>query len=146
MTVSTRLVAVFVVAAMCLNTGFVLAQQDAKPKSTEEKPAEAPLEATSAPYDDKLLRLAQVLGSLHYLRALCGGNEGNKWRDFMSEILVSEEPTAPRKARLVARFNRGYRAFDQIYGICTPSAHLAVDRYMKEGVRLSSQITSRFGR
>ncbi len=64
----------------------------------------------------------------------------------MSEILKSESPEPARKARIIARFNRGYRAFDQTYGSCTDSALTAAKRYMKEGVLLSSQITSRYGR
>ena len=99
-----------------------------------------------APYDDKLLRLSEVLGSIHYLRALCGANEGNKWRDRMGEIVVSEEPGPKRKARLISSFNRGYRAFNATYSTCTPSALLAADRYMQEGASLAGQITSRYGR
>ena len=66
-----------------------------------------------APYDDKLLRFSEVLGSLHYLRALCGANEGTKWRDAMNDLLVSEQPSPKRRARLVSRFNRGYRSLVQ---------------------------------
>ncbi|MFD0915735.1 TIGR02301 family protein [Pseudahrensia aquimaris] len=107
-------------------------------------PQEEPL--TAAPYDDKLLRLSEVLGSIHYLRALCGAQEGGKWRNWMADILKSEEPIPSRRAQLVSRFNRGFRAFDQTYTACTSSALLAADRYLKEGVRLSSQITNRYGR
>ena len=122
-------------------------QDDSSAASSEASPEQATeAERNTAPYDDKLLRLSEVLGSIHYLRALCGANEGAKWRERMSAIIVSEEPGPERKARLVAHFNRGYRAFDQTYDTCTPSALLAADRYLKEGVRLSTQITSRYGR
>jgi uncharacterized protein (TIGR02301 family) len=33
------------------------------------------------PYDEKLLRLSEILGAVHYLRELCGANEGQSWRD-----------------------------------------------------------------
>lgn len=110
-----------------------------------EEVATKPVELV-APYDDKLLRLSEILGSIHYLRALCGADEGNKWRASMSEIIIAEEPGPKRRAQLISRFNRGYRAFNSTYATCTPSALLAVDRYMKEGVLLSSQITGRYGR
>lgn len=118
--------------------------QDAKP-AEEEAVAPKKVEPL-APYDPQLLRLSEVLGSVHYLRALCGANEGNKWRDVMQKLVIAEEPGPIRRARLVSSFNRGYRAFDGTYGSCTPSALLAVERYMKEGALLSSKITARYGR
>ena len=145
-----RLSIIILAALLCLSPLRAIAQQKVNPDETAEAiPDEAkkkPVERTAAPYDDKLLRLSEVLGSIHYLRALCGAREGNKWRDHMSEILKSESPEPARKARIIARFNRGYRAFDQTYGSCTDSALTAAKRYMKEGVLLSSQITSRYGR
>ena len=121
-----------------------LAQQD-DAKTGDESVSQDATEPV-APYDPKLLRFAEVLGSLHYLRALCGANEGPKWRDAMNDLLISEEPTPKRRARLVSRFNRGYRSLNQVYSTCTDSALLASDRYKKEGVLLASQITSRYGR
>ena len=112
---------------------------------TETPPAASQLEPV-APYDDKLLRLSEILGAVHYLRTLCGAKEGNKWRDTMNAILVAEEPTPKRRARLIAHFNRGYRTFNGSYSSCTASALLAVERYMKEGALLSKQITNRYGR
>lgn len=136
--------------ALCITPLGAFAQQKVDPNETTEAIPDdtktKPVEQTAAPYDDKLLRLSEVLGSIHYLRALCGAREGNKWRDHMSEIIKSEAPEPAREARIIARFNRGYRAFDQTYGSCTNSALTAANRYMKEGVLLSSQITSRYGR
>ena len=109
----------------------------------EEQETETLVEA---PYDDKFLRLAEVLGAIHRLRNLCGAEEGNKWRDQMSALLEAEKPKPERKARIIARFHRGYRAFDQNYQSCTDSALAATDRYMREGVLLTSQITTRYGR
>lgn len=112
-----------------------------------ETKSEAPEEENlEAPYDEQLLRLSEVLGSIHYLRALCGAEENSRWRDHMSAILETEKPTPQRRARLIARFNRGFRAFDEIYRNCTASARLAARRYQQEGIRLSSQITNRYGR
>lgn len=118
----------------------------AQEQSGEEAEKPAPVVEPIAPYDDKLLRLSEVLGSIHYLRALCGANEGTQWRDAMGELIATEEPGPNRRARLVSSFNRGYRAFNSTYTSCTPAALLAVDRYMKEGVGLTSQITGRYGR
>ncbi len=135
----TAFVALFLAA--CSQSAFAQQATTAEPSAETDAPP-----ATSAPYDDKLMRLAEVLGSIHYLRNLCGSGEGSKWRDHMSDIITAEEPPKERRARLIARFNRGFRAFDQTYSSCTQSALLAARRYQNEGVRLSSQITSRYGR
>jgi uncharacterized protein (TIGR02301 family) len=37
----------------------------------------------AAPFDGDLQRLAEILGTLHYLRGICGTNEGGKWRNEM---------------------------------------------------------------
>jgi uncharacterized protein (TIGR02301 family) len=100
--------------------------------------------AAEAPFEPKLVRLAEVLGALHYLRNLCG-EHGDQWRDRMEALLASENPDPERRARFVASFNRGYRSFDDIYVHCTPSATAAIGRYMKEGEELSRDIATRFG-
>jgi uncharacterized protein (TIGR02301 family) len=111
----------------------------------QEETATQPPELV-APYDRQLLRLSEVLGSLHYLRALCEANEGNIWRNEMNRLITLEEPSPVRRARLIARFNRGFRALDETYTICTPAARIAADRYLQEGEKLSAGIVRRFGR
>lgn len=101
-------------------------------------------QAAEAPFESRLMRLAEVLGSLHYLRNLCG-ETGNQWRGQMEKLLAAENPDAARRARFIANFNRGYRSFDEIYVNCTPSATEAISRYMKEGEALSREIAGRYG-
>lgn len=104
----------------------------------------APARAVDAPFEPRLLRLAEVLGSLHYLRNLCG-EEGNRWRSEMEKLLVAENPDPSRRERFVASFNRGYRSFDGVYVNCTASATAAIGRYMKEGEALTRDIAARYG-
>jgi len=106
--------------------------------------AAAQAAVAEAPFEPRLMRLAEVLGSLHYLRNLCG-EHGNQWREQMEKLLTAENPEPARRARFVASFNRGYRSFDGIYVNCTASATEAISRYMKEGEALSRDIASRFG-
>jgi uncharacterized protein (TIGR02301 family) len=103
-----------------------------------------PAQATEAPYESNLLRLAEILGSLQYLRNLCG-EKGDQWREAMDALLVTENPGPERRAQLVARFNRGYRIYGDMYHTCTPSATEAIARYMKEGRELSDGTANRFG-
>jgi uncharacterized protein (TIGR02301 family) len=73
------------------------------------KESTAPPPPDDRPYDNKLMRLAEILGAVHYLRELCGAEEGQLWRDQMKEILKNEGTTAVRRAKLVNSFNDGYR-------------------------------------
>lgn len=96
-------------------------------------------------YDEQLNRLSEVLGSLHYLRTLCGANEGQKWRNEMQEIVVAEAADKNQKEIMIARFNRGFRSYREIYRKCTPAASQAAAEHLREGVKLASEIPSRFG-
>ncbi|WP_179874072.1 TIGR02301 family protein [Rhizobium sp. L43] len=106
----------------------------------------APPPAATVPYDDKLARLAEVLGSVHYLRTLCKAAGGDEWRNGMQQLLDSETGgEQQRREKLTAAFNRGYRAFASVYTDCTPAAIVAEERYRNEGATLATEITSRFG-
>ena len=103
-----------------------------------------PALSAEAPFEPGLMRLAEVLGSLHFLRNLCG-EKGDQWRGQMEKLLDSENPDPERRARFIASFNRGYRSFGGTYTQCTASATEAISRYMKEGETLSRDIASRYG-
>lgn len=104
----------------------------------------ASLRAAEAPYDAGLLRLAEILGSLHFLRNLCG-ETGTAWRERMETLVSTENPEPERRAQLVANFNRGYRSFSSTYASCTPSAIEAIKRYTAEGDKLATEIAGRYG-
>lgn len=101
-------------------------------------------QTAAAPFEGQLLRLAEVLGSIHFLRNLCG-EESDIWREQMTALLEAESPSPDRRARLVASFNYGYRTFEGSYKTCTDSAIEAIRRYMEEGERLSREIALRYG-
>lgn len=105
----------------------------------------APAAAQSAPFDNDLQRLAEILGALHYLRNLCGANEGQKWRNQMQALIDAEAPSGNRRAQMILSFNRGYRSFQQSYRSCTPPAEVAIKRYLEEGAKISREVTARYG-
>ena len=111
---------------LCCLTGSLRAQENA------------------APFDNELQRIAEILGTLHYLRAICGSNEGSKWRNEMQALLDAETPSGERRARMIAGFNRGYNGFQQTYRTCTPAATLAIRRYIDEGLKISRDLTARY--
>jgi len=98
----------------------------------------------AAPFDADLQRFAEILGSLHYLRAICGANEGQKWRNEMQALADAETPSGERRTRLIASFNRGYHGFQQTYRTCTPAANVAIKRYLTEGAKISRDLTARY--
>jgi uncharacterized protein (TIGR02301 family) len=106
-------------------------------------PARA-VEGGPAPFDADLQRLAEILGALHYLRAICGANEGAKWRNEMQALIDAEVPAGERRQKIVARFNLGYRGFQQTYRTCTPAADIAIRRFLDEGARIARDITARY--
>lgn len=107
----------------------------------------APLSAAPPeikPYDDKLLRLSEVLGAVHYLRELCGANEGQYWRDKMRDLVEAEGSSALRKSRLSRAFNQGYRSYSRTYNTCSPSAQTAITRFLSEGAQISDGLVKSF--
>ncbi|MBO0766742.1 MAG: TIGR02301 family protein [Hyphomicrobiaceae bacterium] len=92
------------------------------------------------PYDDKLMRLSEILGAVHYLRELCGANDGQKWREQMRELMDTEGSTALRRAKLTRSFNNGYRAYSRTYNTCSPPAQTAITRFLAEGAEIADSL------
>lgn len=98
----------------------------------------APLSADGKrPYDDKLLRLSEILGAIHYLRELCGSDDGQLWREQMRGLIKAEGSSALRRATFTRKFNQGYRSYSRTYNSCTPSAKTSIERFIAEAVEIS---------
>lgn len=108
--------------------------------------AAGPTEGAAPPYDGDLMRLAEILGALHYLRPLCGvAAEAQRWRSEMQALIDTEQPSEGRRAKIIASFNRGYSSYAEVYRSCTPAARVAVDRQLDEGAKLAHDIVVRYG-
>jgi uncharacterized protein (TIGR02301 family) len=94
----------------------------------------------SKPYDDRLFRLSEILGAVHYLRELCGSEEGQLWRERMTDLVQSEGTSALRKAKLTRSFNRGYQSYSRTYNTCSPSAQSAINRFLVEGSTIADTL------
>ncbi|WP_157015167.1 TIGR02301 family protein [Mesorhizobium xinjiangense] len=106
--------------------------------------APAPAAAIDAPFEARLTRLSEILGALHYLRNLCG-EDSDRWREQIQALIAAENATGERRAKFIASFNRGYRAFSDSHLACTASTAEVIARYMKEGETLSHEIATVFG-
>lgn len=129
-----------IVCVLAAAPSFALSAAEAEQPAAPPEPVEKP-----APYDGKLQRFAEILGSVHYLRNLCAEHDP-AWRQAMAALLDDETKGEPKRAaQLTAAFNRGYRSFAATYARCTPQAVEAESRYRAEGATLAAEITARFG-
>ena len=115
---------------------FLIAQRHRRARAGDARRARA--------YESDLQRLSEILGALHYLRDVCGAQEGQTWRNEMQALVDAEAPSGERRERLIASFNRGYRGFQQTYRTCTPAADFAIRRYLEEGSKIARDITARY--
>lgn len=119
-------------------------------KSTKPSLPPPPPPATPAPppetkpYDPQLMRLAEILGALTYLRGLCGDKDAEEWRTRMQALLDAEGMPVTRKDRLAGAFNRGVDGYSLSYRTCTANAHLVIDRFLAEGSRIAKDLENRY--
>jgi uncharacterized protein (TIGR02301 family) len=136
--------------ALAFSAGVAAAQPSPKPPAAAPTTAPAPPPAAAPaqeppPYEPDLLRLAEIMGALAYLRDLCGDDDGAEWRNRVAALIAAESNDATRKAVLAGAFNRGFRGYGLTYHSCTPAAHVVIGRFLEEGGRLARDITSRYG-
>ncbi len=120
------------------------AEKPAPPKPQPAKPAPAPLPDVR-PYDGDLMRLAEILGALGYLRGLCGDKDAYAWRQRMQALLDAEGSTQTRKDRLAGAYNSGIKGYELSYHACTANARLVIDRFLAEASRIAKAVENRFG-
>ena len=47
---------------------------------------------TPPPYEPQMMRLAEILGGLSWLRNLCGHQDGREWQTRMKQVMDAENP------------------------------------------------------
>jgi uncharacterized protein (TIGR02301 family) len=75
-------------------------------------------------------------GAVHYLRELCGANDGQKWRNHMKELMDNEVHRAAQ-ARLTRSFNNGYRSYSRTYSACSASRRPRSHASTTEGAEIA---------
>lgn len=145
-----RALAALIMAGLVTSPQALLAQarRPAQPPPPQQKPADpAPPESESpAPaYEPQLLQLAEIIGSLSYLRTLCETREAKDWRERMAALLESEGGTPPRRERLANAYNRGFRAYSATHRTCSEGSQEASARLAQEGEKLAKALAGRFG-
>ena len=137
-----RILAVLAALLTVVATSAV-AQKAVPPKPAAVAPA-APVEPPP-PYEPQLMRMAEILGALAYLRDLCGDRDGEQWRAKMAAVIEAEAKTDARRDRLAGAFNRGFRGYEVTYRACTDNARTVMTRYLDEAGKLARDISGRYG-
>ena len=114
----------------------------AKP-SPAATPTPAPPDAPP-PYEAQLLRLAELVGALAYLRDLCGDGDGAAFRARFASLVDTEGTTDARKESLAGAFNRGFRDYELTYRACTPTARQIVARFLDEASHIAKDVANRY--
>lgn len=127
---------------LCL-PGHAPAQSQRPPAAPAQPPA--PAEPPPSPYEPQLLELAEIMGSLAYLRTLCAGKEAQTWRERMAALIEAEGRTPASRERLTGAFNRGFRAYAPTHRTCTEGSEEAAARLATEGQKLSRALAGRYG-
>lgn len=96
------------------------------------------------PYEPELLRLSEMLGALHHLRAVCGAGDAALWRDRMAQLLDAEAGASTRRARLAGAFNSGFQSYRRSYQTCTPAAQYVVRGFLAESAQLARGVAARY--
>ena len=114
------------------------------PAPAAPTPPPAPVDRPP-PYEGQLLRLAEMMGALAYLRDLCGADDGAKFRVRMAALLDAEGVNEPRRDLLAGAYNKGFHDYATTYRLCTPAADEVISRYLKETARIAADVASRYG-
>jgi len=128
-------------ALLLAGTASAVNAQDAPPEEESAQPAEAPPPI----YEPRLLRLAELLGALHFLRGLCEAGDAEAWKQDMEALIAAEAPGPQRQAKLVGRFNHGFETYHSVYRSCTPAAQESIALYLKESAEIAADIRTRYG-
>ena len=134
-------------ALVALSSGALAAPAAGKaaapaPAPTEQAPTTP---AEPPPYEPQLLRMAEVIGTLSYLRDLCGDGDGATFRSKFASLLETEGNTPSRRETLAGAFNRGLRDYELTYRTCTPAAREIIARFLDEAARIARDVANRYG-
>ena len=87
-----------------------------------------------------MLRLAEIMGALHYVQGLCDPANSEFWRDRMQEMLRLEKPSLEQKNALTLQFNAGYDAASTKFSSCTDEARTLASAKATEGEAIAQSL------
>ena len=108
-------------------------------------PSPSPARVEPPPYEANLLRLAELMGALAYLRDLCHDGDGAEFRERIAKLIGSDPRPQEAKDQLAGAFNRGFDSYRLTYRVCTSNAQATILAYLDETARLAKEVASRYG-
>jgi uncharacterized protein (TIGR02301 family) len=135
----------FAAALAAVLPTHAVAQQPALKPELPPEPPPAPAAEPPPPYEPQLLRLAELMGALAYLRDLCGAHDADAYRAKMANLLEAEAKSEQRKEGLAGAYNRGFGEYGLFYRSCTPAAREIIGRYLDEAAKISADVANRYG-
>ena len=127
-----------------------LAGSAAHAQKTAPAPAPSPSPATvetpPPPYENQMLRLAEILGALATLRDLCGDNDGPAFRAKFAALMEAEANSAQRKGAWAGAFNQAFEDYRATHQSCTPNARQAIAAFLAEANRIAAEVSDRYSR
>ena len=139
----TAFVLFLVVGASLTSASAASPSVPALPPIAPRAPTPAP-EAIAPPYEAQIERLAELMGTLAYLRRLCGESDAGEWHDKMTGLLEAEAKTSDRKLRLAGSYNQGFSGYQLTHRTCTAASQAVIKRSLGEGERLAHELSMGF--
>lgn len=101
----------------------------------------APMRAEAADLDKGLMRLAEIFGSVHHLRDVCGANDGPLWRNKMIDMMNAAELSSKDRQRMITHFNDAYYDARTRYPYCSNHAAKRANGLFDEAHRLAARLS-----
>lgn len=92
-------------------------------------------------HQTRLVRIAEIMGGLHYLRGICDKEKNQVWRGNMLRLLDLEQPPQDVRERMVSRFNSYFDREKRSHATCNRKATREIKRLAGEGQQLTSELT-----
>ena len=133
-----------IAAALALWLALAQAAPAAKPPA-KPAPTPTPTRIEAPPYEADLLRLAEMMGALAYLRDLCRDGDGTQFRAEIAKLIEADPRSQADKDLIAGAFNRGFDGYRLTYRVCTANAHATIASYLAETERLARDVAQRYG-
>jgi len=120
------------------------APAQAAPAPAAPTPPPQPIERPP-PYEPQLLKLAEMMGALAFLRDLCGAGDGADFRAKMAALLDADAVTESQRDLLAGAYNKGFQDYETACRVCSPNSHVVISRYLSETAKLAAEVAGRYG-
>ncbi len=153
-TFRAMLAAALALASLAALGGAADAAVKARPKAHAKAKLTAPVapapappaaEPSLPPYEPQLLQLAELSGTIAYLRGLCHDADAPLWRERIGALIQSTAKSPAQRSALIGSYNLGYGSYALTYHRCTANAHAVIDRAMVKSRTIADTIAEDYG-